>query len=612
MKQSSSNSRAIDQLKLIARKKFVITKDDVPQSYFESQVALARERGHGTIALTESIKEQMREQVIADQEHSLDRWVEYLSSSEAAVYPIWTRYWMLAGVTKLSKFQPESSSFATRSKQTIAPFPELNAEALSYVVAALVNKIQANTNQQLGDKDLEKLLDSGNFGKSYAFALIKAGSGPGTFRTNRGQWRRFDKGSSHLPLVQSLEGRNTGWCTAVAATAAAQLANGDFHVFYSYDEHDRPTVPRIAIRMEDKEIGEIRGVGANQNLDAQIQNSDVLTTKMMDFKISGEKYAKRDSDMKLLTQINQKSNLNIALSRSELRFLYEIDSTINGFGHQKDPRIEELKKARLTYEDAAVMFSQPYKKSEVSSGRAMSKATLDTGRVKVRFGEINLLKIGMGDGLVRLPPVVIGDVYVPSGDVSKIVLPEFLRGRIAFPTLKTAKGLQLPSDFKGSLELRNLESAEGLKLPDEFEGDLFLSFVSSASGLNLPKKFSGTLALSRISDPVGLRLPIEFYGDLLLVGLKTAEGLALPEKLNGTVYLSGLASARGLRIPTGFRGEVSLQRLTDASELRLPENFDGVLTLGTTRGLTLPKSFRGTLRVLSRGVESIDPKPFMR
>ena len=50
--------------------------------------------------------------------------------------------------------------------------------------------------------------------------------------------------------------------------------------------------------------------------------------------------------MKLLTLIDKKVNNNIDLTVEELKFLYEIDDQIIGFGFKKDPRIEEIKKEK--------------------------------------------------------------------------------------------------------------------------------------------------------------------------------------------------------------------------------------------------------------------------
>ena len=64
--------------------------------------------------------------------------------------------------------------------------------------------------------------------------------------------------------------------------------------------------PRIAIRMEGEEIAEVRGVGANQNIDEFMAGADILDKKLLEIGSEGERYTKRSSDMKKLTEIERK------------------------------------------------------------------------------------------------------------------------------------------------------------------------------------------------------------------------------------------------------------------------------------------------------------------
>ena len=60
--------------------------------------------------------------------------------------------------------------------------------------------------------------------------------------------------------------------------------------------------------------------------------------------------------MKRLTEIDNKTKNNKPLTKEELVFLYQIDSSIQGFGYQKDPRIEEIRNTRNPKEDAPIVF----------------------------------------------------------------------------------------------------------------------------------------------------------------------------------------------------------------------------------------------------------------
>lgn len=78
------------------------------------------------------------------------------------------------------------------------------------------------------------------------------------------------KGSDPTALYESLQGYGTGWCTAGKEVARIQLQGGDFYVFYTKDEKGRKVIPRIAIRMENGQVAEVRGIESNQNMEANM------------------------------------------------------------------------------------------------------------------------------------------------------------------------------------------------------------------------------------------------------------------------------------------------------------------------------------------------------
>jgi len=169
----------------------------------------------------------------------------------------------------------------------------------------------------------------------------------------QGKWKKYNRGSDHMPLVKSLQGHGTGWCTAGESTAKTQLEGGDFYVFYSLDPQGQPIVPRAAIRMQENNIAEVRGIGPDQNLDPYI--GKVVQDKMAEFP-DGNLYEKKSQDMQRLTALENKIKKNQELTRNELRFLYEIDATIQGFGYKTDPRIAELRGLRDPNADAPIAF----------------------------------------------------------------------------------------------------------------------------------------------------------------------------------------------------------------------------------------------------------------
>ena len=103
------------------------------------------------------------------------------------------------------------------------------------------------------------------------------------------------------------------------------------------------------------EIGEVRGILQHQSLEPQM--NEILEKKLSEFGPEADKYKKKTADMRELTLIEKKTKLGEKLSKPELEFLYEINSPIEGFGYQKDPRIEEIRSQRNVKEDLPVLFS---------------------------------------------------------------------------------------------------------------------------------------------------------------------------------------------------------------------------------------------------------------
>ncbi|MEK7089362.1 MAG: hypothetical protein AAB920_00925, partial [Patescibacteria group bacterium] len=350
--------RGIEAIKQVLHDKFVIKPEDIPEAYFDTQRRIAREQGHGDIEITEEMRERLSEVVVADQKSSLDTWVNYLSSPDAP-YPDWLKYWATRSVLTMGEFDKEKKQFTKRSKGTTKPFPDLNREALAYALDVIEKKykgehINIDAVEAEDKEKFTKLLEGENFPKLYAFAIESVTpASKERLMSTEGKWVKYDKGTDHMPLVESLQGYGTGWCTAGESTAKTQLEGGDFYVFYSMDEEGNPTIPRAAIRMQEDKIGEVRGVAKDQNLDPYI--GGVVQEKMKKFP-DGAQYEKKAKDMKALTAIEHKSKAGEKLTKDELAFLYELDTPIDGFGYERDPRIEELRSQRNSEEDMPIVF----------------------------------------------------------------------------------------------------------------------------------------------------------------------------------------------------------------------------------------------------------------
>ena len=429
--------RVLERLKRYYHQEYVIKEAEIPESYFENQRRLAREQGYGDIDITDEQKEQLAEVIISDQKSSLNNWLDYYTSPDSNSFPMWAKYWSFNGLLKLANYDKKNYKFNNRTKDTVAPFADLNREALAYTIDAIVKKAQKQQiTQEQEDPEFKKLLQGANFGKLYAYAIEKVTPAKeAELQEVKGEWLKYNKGSDHMPLVKSLQGHGTGWCTAGEQTAQTQLKGGDFYVYYSYDKNSEPTIPRIAIRMQDNKIAEVRGVAPDQNLDPYI--TEVVDQKLSEFGQEGKAYQKKTKDMKRLTEIDNRAKQGQELTKDDLRFLYELDNPIKGFGYQQDPRIKELIKGRDIKQDLSFVLNISPNQISLTKEEALK------GGIIYHYGYLDLRSLTSADGL-KLPESIGGDLYLES--------------------LTSADDLKLPESIGGDLYLESLTSAEKEKL----------------------------------------------------------------------------------------------------------------------------------------------------
>lgn len=332
---------------------FIIKPENVPESYFELQQRIARERGQPVEHIPSEMREQMIGTVIEDQKASLDRWIYYLQSDDA-MYPAWFKYLVFRNVVKLSQFDKELGKFKVRTESTVAPFPDIYHEPLAQIcdVYSAVEKDAA----VLKDPVIRESFDK-KFPTLYA-ELIQQSLAAQMERgeETRGEWIKYEHGDmgGAERLFESLQGKGTGWCTAGRSTAETQIESGDFYVYYTYDTEGKPSQPRVAIRMEENRIAEVRGTLPHQQMEPQMQ--EALDEKLKEFGPEASAFKKKSADMKLLTGIERKAGHNEQLTKDELIFLYELHSPIEGFGYEKDPRIEDLRSQRNSEADMPTVF----------------------------------------------------------------------------------------------------------------------------------------------------------------------------------------------------------------------------------------------------------------
>ncbi len=547
---------------------YVIKPEDIPESYFQKQISIARERGYGNIELTPENRKQMIDQIIEDQKESLDKWIEYfLYNEESKSYEMWEKYWVFQGLQSLGKYDKEKGKFSKRDKNTVYPFPPVEKEYVFTTLKLMEDYIKGKDTED----EIKSALGSGNFKLLYEYVIRQSLlKGEHQSNTSQGKWVKYEQGSDYNILRNSLQGYYTGWCTAAGENfAKGQLSNGDFYVYYTLDENGEAKVPRIAIRMDGKdEIGEIRGIADNQNMEPEML--PILEEKLKEFP-DREKYLKKEHDMKLLTLIDKKVKSNKELIIDEIAFLYEVENEIVGFGYERDPRIEEIRSKRNAIQDLNKLFASDKK-----------------------FKEIRLFYLENADGL-KLPETVDGDLILNRLiSAEGLELPQSVGGDLNLNRLRVADGLILPQSIGGSLFLKSLISADGLVLPQTIGGDLNLYWLESAKGLEFPQSIGGSLKLGHLTSAEGVELPQSIGGFLDLHNLTSAERLELPQSIGDYLDLSVLRSAEELILPKFVGRFLNLHKLGSAEELVLPQ-FIGedinLLNLENYKGLKLPYDF---------------------
>ncbi len=564
--RATQTERRTDTLKRLYMEKYVIKKEDIPDSYYQNQQRIALERGFGHVKITSEQKQELANEVINNQKKSLENWLDYFFNDDSKFYPFWAKYWAFQGMLRLGFYDKSKGTFNKRTKETVAPFADLNQEALSMSMDYLIKYIGK---EKIEDQELEKIVAGGSFQKIYPYILKNVlSNNENIIKRNEGRWVKYNQGSDHMLLAKSLQGYNTGWCTAGESTAKSQLADGDFYVYYTLDEKGEYKIPRIAIRMEHGEIGEIRGIANSQNLEPEME--EVVAEKIKDFP-DKDKYYKIVNDMKQMTDIYNKWKNNEELSIEELRFLYEINYEIEGFGYRKDPRIKEILVTRDNVKDLNLILRD----------------------VDAIVGNLDLSHLTSAEGLDLSSKNIGGNLYFNNLTDSKgLKLPKNILGDALFSGLISAEDLDFSNtEFIGTLYLNGLTSAEGLDLSKTNIEGLYLNSLTNAKGLKLPKTIKEHAFFSGLTSAEDLDFSnTEFIGALYLNGLTSAKGLDLSNIDIKWLYLDSLTNAEGLILPKTKSIYISLKSLPSAKGLKLPEFIGGLdlESLTSAEGLTLP------------------------
>lgn len=243
--------------------KMYLINDDSPSitNYINNEIETHREQGSSleTIQRLESMKENesSRRTIIDDiaktQNESLEKWVDYLRLSE---YTLPFKFLILKAVLNFN-YDLKQNKLFERGRDTIRNFTPFDAGSLA----------------ELNEKKSDFLLMDYNIIMNENSSKI-LNSQEVVEQSGNGKWIKFNggkktksediqkNGTRLMNLVQ-----NTYWCTKSAGTR--QLQGGDFYVYVT--ESNGEIFPRIAVRMNENEVGEVRGNRSSaQDLDAEM------------------------------------------------------------------------------------------------------------------------------------------------------------------------------------------------------------------------------------------------------------------------------------------------------------------------------------------------------
>ncbi len=563
----------------IILREFVIKESEIPDSYYQLQARIARERGHGQIEVTPEMRKRIAKQAIAEQEQSLRQWVDYFFSKDSNIYPMWTKYWALTSVAKLGKYDVELASFASRSKGHVSPFAELNREAFALTVDSIVSLVEKKSLADIKDLELLKRVETTSFNKIYGYNLKTAQGSSARLHITEGKWIKYDQGSSPNKLVKSLAGKGTGWCTAGKETAAEQLKGGDFYVYYSLDRDNKPTVPRLAIRMEDEAIGEIRGIGSDQNLDHEIVKTNILSQKLSNFGEEGARYSARENDMRRLTKIEKQSLSQEELSLDDLKFLYELDRKIEGFGYENDPRIAEILARRDALSDISKITG--LKRDEISTTEKEAR----NKKIKYHYGDLELVATEFFDyGHIE---VVHGSIRSNSTEtLGPGKFPKLVTGDFSIDLVSRLESVELPEQVNGSFDTYRLMSAVNVSFP-KLNSHLYFRDLVALRNV----KFADTTGILNFRNLV-FAANVEF-GDAKLISLESmdrAEGVKFPEQFSGSIDVSALSTGEGITLPQTMTGTLKLSYVGKEDVVIKIPGVEDIHVSKYPKGFRVPKS----------------------
>ena len=175
------------------------------------------------------------------QRETIDQWKSYLSESD---YNDAFKYLILDAILT-NNYDFKTDKYTKRASNTIRNFTPFDAGTLAALYASDSKKLLKDY-VEIQAQNTNNIVESSSY-----------------VSTSEGEWVKFEGGTSVSNEVRTANAnklsqmvQNTYWCTKT--NAKSQLDGGDFYV-YATKNKDGEYEPRVAVRMQGNEVGEVRG-----------------------------------------------------------------------------------------------------------------------------------------------------------------------------------------------------------------------------------------------------------------------------------------------------------------------------------------------------------------
>lgn len=282
---------------------------------------------------------------------SLKPWLDYLIKDDQ-ITPFWCKYYIFQGMVKLGSSNEDKGVYNKRTSKTKAPFLPFNKVVTQKLIKHLLLHVKNNED----DNIIDDLIKNEGFIKIYLYLLNEYNMNKEKDIT--GKWIKYTEGNMDdaYKMFYSLKDKNTSWCLNEEKCAIEQIMgsnkykSGDFYIYYTMDDNRDYIIPRLAIKVKEDSILEIRGVeDAFQNIESILL--PVVEEKLKEFDflsdIDKEYYLKAIDDYKKIIDLLKKTNNNIPFSKEELEFIYEVNDYIYFFETEYNKRIDYIRERHI-------------------------------------------------------------------------------------------------------------------------------------------------------------------------------------------------------------------------------------------------------------------------